>query len=108
MLVYNGLWFSPLRNALDAFVEETQRTVSGGVRLKLFKGNVGVQGRKSIFSLYNERLATYTAQDTFDHRASAGFVGIYALPVKTYNEVQRSAAREMKSPTNIAVPVEAR
>jgi argininosuccinate synthase len=108
MLVYNGLWFSPLRNALDAFVEETQRTVSGGVRLKLFKGNVGVQGRKSIFSLYNERLATYTAQDTFDHRASAGFIGIYALPVKTYNEVQRSAAREMKSPTNIAVPVDAR
>lgn len=107
-LIYNGLWFSPLRAALDAFVEETQRTVTGSVRLKLYKGNVSVQGRKSIFSLYNERLATYTAQDTFDHKASAGFIGIYALPVKTYSEVQRAAAREMTSPTTAAVPVNAR
>jgi argininosuccinate synthase len=107
-LIYNGLWFSPLRSALDAFVDETQRTVTGAVRLKLYKGNVGVQGRRSIFSLYNEKLATYTAADTFDHKASEGFIGIYGLPVKTYNEVQRAAAQEMTSSTNVALPVDAR
>jgi len=108
MLIYNGLWFSPLRSALDAFVEETQRTVSGTLRLKLFKGNVSVQARKSMYSLYNANLATYTAEDTFDHKASAGFISIYGLPVKTYNEVQRSVLKEMESPTPSGVPVEAR
>jgi argininosuccinate synthase len=107
-LIYNGLWFSPLRNALDAFVDETQRTASGTIRVKLFKGNVGVQARKSIFSLYNANLATYTAQDTFDHKASAGFIGIYGLPVRTYNEVQRSVLRDMESPVASGAAVEAR
>jgi argininosuccinate synthase len=107
-LIYNGLWFSPLRNALDAFVDETQRTVTGAIRLKLYKGNIGVQGRKSVFSLYNASLATYASGDTFDHAASAGFIGIYGLPVKTYNEVQRAAATHRESPSGIAVPVEAR
>jgi argininosuccinate synthase len=104
-LIYNGLWFSPLRGALDAFVDETQRTVTGTIRVKLFKGNVGVQSRSSAYSLYNANLATYTAQDTFDHRASAGFIGIYGLPIRTYNEVQRSAAEEAAEPVGHPVAV---
>jgi len=86
-LVYNGLWFSPLREALDAFVNETQKNVSGLVRLKLYKGNVVIAGRKSVHSLYNAKLATYTEEDTFDHKASVGFIAIYGLPVKTYHQV---------------------
>jgi argininosuccinate synthase len=86
-LVYNGLWFTPLREALDAFVNETQKNVSGLVRLKLYKGNVIIAGRKSVHSLYNTKLATYTEEDTFDHKASEGFIAIYGLPVKTYHQV---------------------
>ena len=72
-LVYNGLWFSPLRVALDAFVDETQKTVSGNVKVKLYKGNVGIAARSSKYSLYNPQLATYTSEDSFDHKASEGF-----------------------------------
>ena len=90
-LVYNGLWYAPLRSALDAFVDETQKTVSGTVRVKLFKGTASVLGRSSVHSLYNARLATYTREDTFNHAASAGFIAIYGLPVKTYHQVQASA-----------------
>ncbi len=91
-LVYNALWFTPLRQALDAFVNETQRHVNGLVRLKLYKGNVIIAGRKSVHSLYNTKLATYTGEDTFDHKASEGFIKIYGLPVKTYHQVERQAA----------------
>jgi argininosuccinate synthase len=87
-LIYNGLWFSPLRTALDAFVNETQRTVSGTVKVKLYKGSVGIAGRSSRYSLYNPSLATYTSEDTFNHRASEGFIAIYGLPLKTYHQVQ--------------------
>jgi argininosuccinate synthase len=88
-LVYNGLWFSPLRGALDAFVQETQHYVSGTVRLKLLKGRATVAGRSSPYSLYQPALATYTEEDTFDHAASAGFISIYGLPVKTYHRVHQ-------------------
>ena len=87
-LVYNGLWFSPLRSALDAFVDETQKPVTGRVRIKLLKGNVIIAGRTSVHSLYNARLATYTSEDTFDHKASEGFIKIYGLPVKTFRQAQ--------------------
>jgi len=90
-LVYNGLWYSPLRNALDAFVDETQKTVTGTVRVKLYKGNIGVAGRKSVFSLYSANLATYTEEDQFDHKASEGFIKIFGLPVRTYHQVQNTA-----------------
>lgn len=86
-LVYNGLWFSPLRSALDAFVQATQERVSGTVVLKLYKGNLTVQSRWSPFSLYDPELATYTDADTFDHKASAGFIKIYSLPLKTYHQI---------------------
>ena len=87
-LVYNGLWFSPLRHALDAFVTETQKTVSGTVIVKLYKGNMTIAGRKSVHSLYQTKLATYTSEDQFDHRSSEGFIHIYGLPLKTYHQVR--------------------
>lgn len=79
-LIYNGLWFSPLRNALEAFLAETQKTVTGTVRVKLFKGHAIVEGRKSEYSLYDEKLATYTKEDEFDHDAAVGFIKIFGLP----------------------------
>jgi argininosuccinate synthase len=83
-LVYNGLWFTPMREALDAFVAKVQERVSGTVRLKLFKGDCHVVGRKSAFALYDQTLATYDERDTFDHRAAEGFVKIFGLPVETW------------------------
>jgi len=85
-LIYNGVWFSPLRSALDAFINETQKPVTGMVRLKLYKGNVILLGRQSPYSLYNEQLATYTADDTFNHKAAEGFIHIYGLGLKTFSQ----------------------
>ncbi|ABB23906.1 argininosuccinate synthase [Pelodictyon luteolum] len=86
-IIYNGTWFSPMRTALDAFVDDTQKPVTGMVRLKLFKGSVTLLGRQSPYSLYNESLATYTEADSFDHKAAAGFIQIYGLGLKTFSEV---------------------
>ncbi len=79
-LVYSGLWFTPLKAALDALIEETQRRVTGVVRVKLFKGTCRVTGRASPHSLYRERLATYSAKDQFDQRAAEGFIKLFGLP----------------------------
>ncbi|AZV44715.1 argininosuccinate synthase [Peribacillus asahii] len=79
-LIYDGLWFSPLRDALIAFLAETQKTVTGTVRVKFFKGHAIVEGRKSEYSLYDEKLATYTKEDEFDHDAAVGFIKIFGLP----------------------------
>ena len=86
-VIYNGLWFSPLTDALKAFLTDTQKTVTGVVRVKLFKGNAIVDGRKSDYSLYNEKLATYTAEDTFDHTAAAGFTKLWGLPTQVNSMV---------------------
>jgi len=87
-LVYNGLWFTSLRQDLDAFVKSSQRFVTGSVRVKFFKGNCSVVGRKSPRSLYDYGLATYDKGDVFDQSASAGFIHIWGLPVKTQAQVQ--------------------
>ena len=87
-LIYNGTWFSPMREAFDGFVDATQKNVTGLVRVKLFKGSVTLLGRTSPWSLYNEELATYTEADTFNHKAAEGFIHIYGLGLKTYSEVQ--------------------
>lgn len=86
-LIYNGLWFSPLRMAYDAFVNETQKVVNGLVKLKLYKGTIEIAGRTSPNSLYDTKLATYTEEDSFDHKASEGFIKIFSLPLKTYYRV---------------------
>ncbi len=91
-LVYNGLWFSPLKEALDAFIEKTQERVSGTVRIKLFKGNATIVGRKSANSLYTETLATYGADDQFDHKAAEGFIYVWGLPTRIWSEKMRSSS----------------
>jgi argininosuccinate synthase len=81
-LVYNGFWFTPLREALDAFVDRVQERVTGAVRLKLFKGDCRIVGRKSPYALYEQPLATGDPGDRFDQVAAAGFVKIFGLPVE--------------------------
>jgi argininosuccinate synthase len=93
-LIYNGLWFSGLRQDLAAYVESTQRYVTGTVRVKLFKGNCQVVGRKSPYSLYDYSLATYDKGDAFDQSASPGFIHIWGLPVRTQAKVQALKSSE--------------
>lgn len=88
-IIYNGLWFSPLMPALTVFLKETQKNVTGIVRVKLFKGHAIVEGRKSEFSLYNEKLATYTQADEFDHTAAVGFISLWGLPTKVHSMVNK-------------------
>ncbi|WP_080844439.1 argininosuccinate synthase [Cytobacillus gottheilii] len=88
-LIYEGLWFSQLKNALLAFLEETQTYVTGTVRVKLFKGHAIIEGRKSPYSLYDEKLATYTSDDEFDHNAAVGFIQLWGLPTKVQSIVQK-------------------
>src|SRR6202000_1943529 len=78
-MTYYGLWETPLKHALDAFINKTQERVSGTVRLKLLKGSCNVVGRKSPFSRYKEELATYGAKDIFDPKLSEGFIRIWGI-----------------------------
>jgi argininosuccinate synthase len=87
-LIYNGLWFTGLRQDLAAYVESTQRLVTGAVRLKVFKGNCQIVGRKSPYSLYDYSLATYDKGDAFDQSAALGFIHIWGLPARTQARVQ--------------------
>ena len=87
-MVYYGQWFTPLRTALDAFVDSLMQNVTGSVRLKFYKGSCTVVGRKSPYSLYNYGLATYDKGDQFDQSASPGFIRIWGLPVKNQAQVQ--------------------
>jgi argininosuccinate synthase len=89
-LVYYGLWFSPLREALDAFVDVIEKNVTGTARVKLYKGNCNVVGAKSPYSLYDQAMATYDVGDMFDHKAAEGFIQLWGLPLKI------KAARDMK------------
>ena len=88
-LIYQGLWYSPLKPALDAFIQQTQETVSGSVRLKLFKGSSVIVGRQSANSIYAPDLATYGAEDQFDHKAAEGFIYIWGLPTRVWSEKHR-------------------
>lgn len=88
-LVYNGLWYSPLKSALDAFIQQTQKRVSGTVRMKLFKGTATPVGRKSDKALYSEELATYSSDDQFDHKAAEGFIYVWGLPTRVWSEKNR-------------------
>lgn len=88
-LIYEGLWFSPLKVALEAFLKETQVYVNGVVRVKLFKGHAIVEGRKSPNSLYDEKLATYTTDDEFNHASAVGFIELWGLPTKVHALVNK-------------------
>ncbi|MDJ1168287.1 argininosuccinate synthase [Roseofilum sp. BLCC_M154] len=88
-LVYNGLWFSPLKAALDGFITNTQEQVTGTVRVKLFKGSATIVGRKSDNSLYSLDWATYGEEDVFDHKAAEGFIYIWGLPTRLWSQQTR-------------------
>ena len=93
-LIYNGLWFNPARASLDAYIKETQKVVNGTAKIRLFKGQAVVVGRKSPNSLYDENLATYTSADTFDQEAAVGFIKLWGLPTKVNAEVQEQAKKK--------------
>ena len=99
-LIYNGLWFTALRQDLAAYVQSSQRHVTGTVRVKLHKGSATVVGRKSPKSLYSYKLATYDKADIFDQSASLGFIHIWGLPVKTQAQVQGVEQPEGENPKN--------
>lgn len=88
-LIYDGLWFSPLRDALQAFLAESQQYVNGTVRVKLYKGHAIVEGRKSPNSLYNEKLATYSKEDQFNHASAVGFIELWGLPTVVNSSVNK-------------------
>jgi len=81
-LVYDGVWFSPLREAMDAFVDKTQETVSGIVRVKLYKGNCSVVGTKSSYSLYDSEIATFDEDEVYNQKDAEGFINLFGLPLK--------------------------
>ena len=91
-LVYNGLWFTPAREAIDAFVAKVQERVNGVTRLKLYRGDCRVVGRKSPNALYETSLATYDEGDQFDHSAAEGFIKIWGLPLETTARQSRRRA----------------
>ena len=88
-LIYDGLWFGPLRECMQAFVEESQRTVTGEVRIRVSAGLARITGRRSPYSLYSPSLATYHEGDTFDRETAKGFMELIGLPYKTVAEVRR-------------------
>ncbi|RNL19203.1 argininosuccinate synthase [Slackia faecicanis] len=90
--VYQGMWFSPLKMALDSFCAATQQYVTGTVKMKLYKGSCTVTGRKSPYSLYDFNLASYGADDAFNHESAKGFIDLYGLPVTTWSAMQGPAA----------------
>ena len=93
-LVYNGLWFSPLRLALDAFMHHAAATVTGEARVRLFRGACQVVGRRAPDSLYDHGLATYEEGDRFQHQAAAGFIHVWSLPTKTWAGVTGAAVAD--------------
>jgi argininosuccinate synthase len=93
-LIYNGLWFSQLNRDLSAYILSSQRYVTGTVRMKLFKGQATVVGRKAPYSLYNLSLATYDRGDTFNQKAAEGFIQLWGLPLKTQAQVQLLGDKE--------------
>ncbi len=95
-LVYFGQWYTPLREALSAFVDSTQETVTGDVRLKLYKGNIIDAGVKSPYSLYDEDIATFDEDEVYDQNDSAGFINLFGLPIKVRAMKEQAAAKENK------------
>ncbi|MDR2941770.1 MAG: argininosuccinate synthase [Treponema sp.] len=96
-LIYGGLWFTPLREAISAFVDSTQETVSGKVRLKLYKGSISAAGVSSAYSLYNTSLASFTTGELFNHADAKGFIKLYGLPVLVRSLMEREKKGGAKS-----------
>lgn len=92
-LVYDGMWFSQLREALDAFVKQTQETVTGTVRVKLYKGNIMSAGAKSPYSLYNEEFVTFERDEVYNQADAEGFINLFGLPLKVRALMQQKAGK---------------
>jgi argininosuccinate synthase len=92
-LVYFGLWFTPLREALDAFVESTQSNITGTVTLALYKGNLSVLRRKSDYSLYRTDLSSFTMGESYDQKDAAGFIRILGLPSRSRAQLHQEVAK---------------
>ncbi|MBN2057915.1 MAG: argininosuccinate synthase [Candidatus Saganbacteria bacterium] len=88
-LIYNGQWFTPLRESLDSFIEKTQENVTGVVRLKLFKGNCSVVGRKAPRSLYNPELASFEKEEIYNQKDAEGFINLFGLPLKVAAQIKK-------------------
>src|SRR5581483_12031761 len=103
-LVYYGLWFTPLREALDAFVESTQKDVTGTVTLSLYKGNISVMSRQSEKSLYRTDLSSFTMGESYDQKDAAGFIRVLGLPSRSRAQIQRrknlTAERAEEAPSS--------
>ncbi|MDR1966745.1 MAG: argininosuccinate synthase [Synergistaceae bacterium] len=91
-MTYEGCWFSPLMEAIQAFVDKTQEVVNGTVRLQLYKGQAVVEGMKSADAIYRYDLATYSEGDSFDHAASVGFIKVWGLPIKTWTQTHEKGS----------------
>ena len=87
-MVYNAQWFTPLTDAILAFVKETQKTVTGDVKLKLYKGNMINASVTSPFSLYDPEIATFDEDNVYNQADSAGFINLYGLPIKVYAKMK--------------------
>jgi argininosuccinate synthase len=109
-LLYDGLWFTPLREALDAFVESTQTRVTGEVVLKLYKGSARVVGRRSVYGLYQHELATYAEGDRFRNEMAEGFIYVWGLPARTWASLEERTPLSLppseaaKQPARTAAP----
>jgi argininosuccinate synthase len=92
-LVYFGLWFTPLREALDVFVESTQKTITGTVALSLYKGNIAVASRQSEYSLYRTDLSSFTMGDSYDQKDAEGFIRILGLPSRSRAQLRQEVTK---------------
>ena len=92
-IVYEGKWFTPLREAVQAFVQSTQEYVTGEVKFKLYKGNIIKAGTTSPYSLYSESLASFTTGDLYDHNDASGFITLFGLPLKVRAMKMAEAAK---------------
>ena len=101
-LVYFGLWFTPLREALDAFVESTQKDITGTITLSLYKGNVAVVSRHSEYSLYRTDLSSFTMGDSYDQKDAQGFIRILGLPSRSRAQARNSSAKTEAASSEVA------
>ena len=95
-LIYNGMWFAPLREAISAFIDKTQETVTGSVRLKLYKGNIRVAGKTSPFSMYSEAMATFEEEEVYNQKDAEGFINLFGLQLKIFNQVRKKTKAKAK------------
>ena len=96
-IVYEGKWFTPLREAIQAFVESTQKVVTGTVKMKLYKGNIIRNGTTSPYSLYSSSLASFTTGDMYDHSDATGFINLFGLPLKVRALMMKDVETQKKT-----------